>query len=73
MAIGGVPAVYPPSSTHDELEMMTIDEVAAVLKVDRSTVSRLILRGEMKAAHFGRSVRVMKRDLVEFIEQSRGW
>lgn len=72
MAIGGMPAVYLPSSSIDELDLMTLDEVAALLKVDPSTVSRMIRRGEMKGVHIGRSVRVMRSDLAEFIEQSKG-
>jgi excisionase family DNA binding protein len=56
----------------DELILYTIDEVAAMLKVDPSTVSRMISRGELTAVKFsGRTVRVKRSDLVEFIEQSR--
>lgn len=71
MAIGGMPAVYPPGSSIDELDMLTIDEVAALLKVDPSTVSRMIRRGEMKGVHIGRSVRVIRSDLAEFIEHNK--
>lgn len=73
MAIGGSPAVYPPSPEPDELDLMTVDEVAARLKVDGSSVYRMIKRGEMRAVHFGKSVRVMRRDLADFIEQNRGY
>ena len=68
MAIGGMPAIYQPNGEIDELDLMTIEEVAAILKVDKSTVCRMIQRGEMKASHFGRSVRVKRADLIVFVK-----
>jgi len=73
MDISGSPTIYPPSSPSDELDLMTVEEVATRLKVDESTVYRIIQRGEMRCVHFGKSVRVMRQDLAEFIEQNRGY
>jgi excisionase family DNA binding protein len=72
MALGQSPAPYIPSSFTDDLDLMTIEEVAIKLKVDKSTVYKMIRKGEMRSIHFGRSVRIMRRDLAEFIEQNRG-
>jgi excisionase family DNA binding protein len=42
---------------------LTLPEVAQVLKVSVRTVERAIARGELKAVHIGRCVRVNERDL----------
>lgn len=59
-----------------ELSLLTIDEVAAALRVNRSTVSRLLqhLPGEApELAYIGLGGRKMVRysDLVQFIDKRR--
>lgn len=71
MAIGGAVGVYPPEMDDEELTLMTIEEVAEMLKVDRSSVSRMIRRGELKAVRWGKTVRVLRSDLVEFVYHNR--
>lgn len=39
-------------------QYLSVDEVAQVLGVNAKTVRRLIIRGELKARHVGRLVRI---------------
>lgn len=48
---------------------LTVAEVAAVMRVSKMTVYRLIHSGELSAARFGRSFRVTERSL-ELYEQA---
>jgi predicted DNA-binding transcriptional regulator AlpA len=63
------------------MEIMTVTEVAAMLRVSKSTISELInLRtrnGDVRehplpAIRIGRSVRFRKSDVEEWIEKLRG-
>jgi excisionase family DNA binding protein len=52
-------------------EFMTVDEVAALLKLNPQTVRNTIDRGDLPAVRFGtRRVRVRRVDLDDFIEAS---
>lgn len=68
-----MPGTYPlpPSQGGEDDELLTLDEVAVLLKMDRSTISRMIKGGELLSIRFGRSVRVMRKDLKRAIEQHR--
>lgn len=55
---------HPP----DELVTYTVVEVAELLKINKRTVYRYIETGELKTFRLGKSVRIRKQDLVEFIE-----
>lgn len=48
-------------------ELMTIPEVAAVLRVSRVTVHRLISKGDIDARRVGRSYRVMADSLRAYM------
>jgi excisionase family DNA binding protein len=50
-----------------KLELLTLDEAAVILKVDPTTVGRRVKSGEIAAVHIGRSVRIRRQDLEEFI------
>ena len=49
------------------LQLLTLDEAAKILKVDPTTVGRKVQRGEIAAVHFGKSVRIRRQDLEDFI------
>ncbi|MGN6162266.1 MAG: helix-turn-helix domain-containing protein [Marmoricola sp.] len=49
---------------------MTIAEVAAVMRVSKMTVYRLVHGGELPAVRVGRSFRVSEKDVNAYIEKS---
>jgi excisionase family DNA binding protein len=48
--------------------LLTVAEVANVMRVSRMTVYRLIRRGQLKAIRVGRNYRVREQDLNEYLE-----
>lgn len=48
--------------------LLTVAEVATVMRVSRMTVYRLIRRGQLKAIRVGRNYRVREADLNEYLE-----
>jgi len=49
------------------MQLLTLDDVAGVLRKSPSSVRRLVADGVLPAVHVGRSVRVRPVDLEEFI------
>lgn len=50
--------------------LLTVAEVATVMRVSRMTVYRLIRRGQLKAIRVGRNYRVREEDLSTYLESS---
>lgn len=48
--------------------LLTVAEVANVMRVSRMTVYRLIRRGQLKAIRVGRNYRVREEDLNTYLE-----
>jgi excisionase family DNA binding protein len=48
--------------------LLTVAEVANVIRVSRMTVYRLIRRGQLKAIRVGRNYRVAEDDLTRYLE-----
>ena len=48
--------------------LLTVAEVASVMRVSRMTVYRLIRRGQLKAIRVGRNYRVRETDLNSYLE-----
>jgi excisionase family DNA binding protein len=48
--------------------LLTVAEVANVIRVSRMTVYRLIRRGQLKAIRVGRNYRVRSDDLNAYLE-----
>ena len=48
--------------------LLTVAEVANVIRVSRMTVYRLIRRGQLKAIRVGRNYRVRSEDLNDYLE-----
>jgi len=56
----------------DAPDVMKVRDVAAVLDADVKTVYRLIHHGELEAVSLGRSLRVTRHALLEFLGISGG-
>jgi excisionase family DNA binding protein len=53
-------------------ELLTIDEVAKVLKVHKSHIFRLMKEGELPIVKRGkRYTRILRSDLIAFIQKQR--
>jgi excisionase family DNA binding protein len=57
----------PPTSQD---EFLTVDEVAAILKLNPQTVRNWINNGTMPAVRVGRRVRITRRDLERVLTES---
>ena len=64
MLADGSPEVTPP------VKFLTVAEVAAIMRVSKMTVYRLVHSGELPAARVGRSFRVPERAVHEFLRRS---
>jgi excisionase family DNA binding protein len=53
------------------MELLTIREACARLKLSRASMYRLIARGELPTVRIGRSRRVIREDLDRFITTLR--
>lgn len=53
-----------------EVQFMTVAEVAAVMRVSKMTVYRLVHAGELPAARVGRSYRVPKQAVDDYLRDS---
>ena len=53
-----------------EVKLMTVAEVAAVMRVSKMTVYRLVHNGELPAVRVGRSFRVSEDDVNEYLKSS---
>ncbi len=51
-------------------EVMTPDQVAEFLQLNKNTVYRLIERGELKATKVGRVYRIRKEDVDSYMGQA---
>jgi excisionase family DNA binding protein len=55
----------------DALQCLSTVEVAELLTVDRSTVTRMIGRGELPAIKIGGRTVIKATDLADYLEQHR--
>ncbi len=53
----------------NELELLTTEEIAEILKVSPATVRSYITRGQLPAIDLAGSYRVYRADLDEFLKQ----
>ncbi|WP_018177296.1 helix-turn-helix domain-containing protein [Jongsikchunia kroppenstedtii] len=61
------PAVGP---TGDGKQFLTVAEVAALMRVSKMTVYRLIKSGELPAVQVGRSFRIHSKAVDDYLETS---
>ena len=57
--------------TSNDNRLLTVEQVAKRLQLSERQVRRLIKRGELRALHIGRRVRIDPRDLKDFLEHCR--
>jgi excisionase family DNA binding protein len=53
-----------------EVKFLTVAEVAAVMRVSKMTVYRLVHSGELPAVRVGRSFRVREKDVNDYLKHS---
>lgn len=53
-----------------EVKFLTIAEVAAMMRVSKMTVYRIVHNGDLPAVRVGRSFRVTEKDVTEYIQRS---
>ncbi|MBP7223430.1 MAG: helix-turn-helix domain-containing protein [Sedimentibacter sp.] len=53
-------------------EILTLKQIAEFLQVSNLTIQRAIKSGKLKAFKPGRDYRILKEDLISFIEGSKG-
>jgi len=72
-AAGGKPATTTradggvPMSSLSEVRFLTVAEVAAVMRVSKMTVYRLVHAGDLASVRVGRSFRVPERAVHEYL------
>ncbi len=54
-----------------KIDVLTVDEVAKLLKLSKITIYRLIKTGEIPAYKIGASWRVNREDLENYIESKK--
>ncbi|ANH37268.1 Helix-turn-helix domain protein [Nocardioides dokdonensis FR1436] len=62
--------VTSSSGDISEAKFLTVAEVAAMMRVSKMTVYRLVHNGELAAVRVGRSFRVREEDANEYIRRS---
>ena len=63
----------PVRDVVDEPTVLTVDEVARVLRVDRKTIYELIRRGELPGVRrLGRSVRIHRPTVLAWLAEGQG-
>jgi excisionase family DNA binding protein len=77
---GGVPArkirctmgasSHTPHGDISDVKFLTVAEVAAMMRVSKMTVYRLVHSGELPAVRVGRSFRVIEDDVNEYLRNS---
>lgn len=59
-----------PSGDISDAKFLTVAEVAAMMRVSKMTVYRLVHNGDLAAVRVGRSFRVREEDANEYIRRS---
>jgi len=60
-----------PETRNGQPQLMTVEEAAALLRVDPKTVYRLINNNELKAVLIGRVYRIDSTDLDDFLRRAK--
>jgi excisionase family DNA binding protein len=55
---------------YDPLDLLTLDEVAALTKRHRRTVERDVVAGRLRTVKLGRSTRVPRTELERYLAES---
>ncbi|GAB3259969.1 helix-turn-helix domain-containing protein [Arthrobacter pigmenti] len=60
------------NSRFANIELLTVEEVASVLRVSKMTVYRKVHSGELESVHFGRSFRVPASAVQRYLATATG-
>jgi excisionase family DNA binding protein len=69
--MSGGPAVQQRPAPRPAVSFLTVTEVAAIMRVSKMTVYRLVHGGEMSAVRVGRSFRVPEPAVREYLAGAR--
>ena len=58
------------ATSSGESKFLTVAEVAAMMRVSKMTVYRLVHNGDLPAVRVGRSFRVLEADVDEYLRKS---
>ena len=59
-----------PTNDISEVKFLTVAEVAAVMRVSKMTVYRLVHNGELPAVRVGRSFRVPEQAVHDYLDHA---
>lgn len=51
--------------------LMTVGEIASVLRIGRNAAYQLVKDGNIQSIHVGRSIRVPRNALIQFVERTQ--
>lgn len=51
--------------------LLTVSELSAVLRIGRNAAYQLVKDGDIKSLHVGRSIRIPRTALIQFIERTQ--
>lgn len=61
-----------PASTFENLPLLlTVGEMASVLHIGRNAAYQLVKAGSVQTIHVGRSIRVPRSALIQFVESTQ--
>jgi excisionase family DNA binding protein len=63
----GAPAVHPADPALAEVKFLTVAEVAAMMRVSKMTVYRMVHGGDLPAVRVGRSFRVPEQAVHDYL------
>jgi len=70
MMATNTPAESTGSADPSDVKFRTVAEVAAMMRVSKMTVYRMLHNGEIPALRVGRSFRVREEDVNEYLRKS---
>lgn len=65
-----MPAPAPPDGPLAQVRFLTVAEVAALMRVSKMTVYRLVHSGELTAVRVGRSFRVPEKAVHDYLRDA---
>jgi excisionase family DNA binding protein len=65
------PSIQPDKEVKLSHEILTVDEVAVYLRVSRITIWRWCQQGIIPASRIGRTWRIHRGDLIDFLKISK--
>lgn len=51
--------------------LLTVGEMAAVLRIGRNPAYQLVKDGKIQSIHVGRSIRIPRKALIQFVESTQ--